>query len=254
MNLYNRLRLAIEEWKVNAFSSKTWRMFLFEIVCIFIAVSLAFGLNKWNEISNQRNKEIEILEQIKLGLEKDLIDFEENQGGHKRGIAFLKKYEDFTLKNKPFVDSFTFERGLVSVLRTFISIQNTSAFESLKSIGFDLVSNDSLRLDIINLYEIRYRTVIKFEETYYENNLNALFYHEMNDIFSKYGLNLPGANLKSINLTTFEKNKLKSMYTKIYIARNLSLGLYEETIKDVNKVQKGIDQELIKLNKGFSLF
>ena len=41
--------------------------------------------------------------------------------------------------------------------RDFISIQNTAGYETLKSRGLELIKNDSLRLQIITLYEYNYK-------------------------------------------------------------------------------------------------
>ena len=48
----------------------------------------------------------------------------------------------------------------------YISIQNISGYETLKSNGLELIRDDSLRFEIITLYEYDYSILKKFEEEY----------------------------------------------------------------------------------------
>ena len=49
-----------------------WSNYLFEIVSVFIGVTLAFGLSKWNENRRDYQSERKILIEIRNGLKLDL--------------------------------------------------------------------------------------------------------------------------------------------------------------------------------------
>jgi len=69
------------------------------------------------------------------------------------------------------------------IFRDYISIQNTSGYETLKSRGLELVEDDSLRNAIVSLYEYDYEIIKLFEEEYQEmqyfKNYYPLFQEEL---------------------------------------------------------------------------
>lgn len=151
-----------------------WKNYLFEFLSIFVGVSLAFAMSNWGENRRDAIAETKILVEIKNGLKLDLFDVEQNIKGHEKGIEtcnyFRKLIED---PNTP-QDSAAFQ--YFYLLRDFISIQNKSGYESLKSKGLGLVKNDSLRLEIISLYDFYYEIIEKLEENYDEMQFNKNYY------------------------------------------------------------------------------
>lgn len=69
------------------------------------------------------------------------------------------------------------------MFRDFISIQNISGYETLKSKGLEIVQNDSLRLEIIALYENNYNSLRKLEEDYSELQFHDSYFKEFNEVF-----------------------------------------------------------------------
>lgn len=54
----------------------------------------------------------------------------------------------------------SFELYLFFVLtRSFMSIQNSSPFEAIKAKGFDVITNDSLRKNMIKLNDFQYEVL-----------------------------------------------------------------------------------------------
>ena len=69
------------------------------------------------------------------------------------------------------IDSFMW--NYLSLTRSFVSIQNTAPFDALKSKGLNVVNNDSLRTQIIRLYDFQYDVLEKIEEKYQESQFYA---------------------------------------------------------------------------------
>ena len=132
-----------------------------EIVLVVIGIFLALQLNNWNAGRKEAAKELGLLAEMRQNLEADLADcrynIDMNQRLWRGNVAVLKHLEGRT----PFHDSLRVHYG--NLFGSTVLTPNTSAFDNLKSIGFDLVQNDSLRRSITKLYSERYTYLGKLE-------------------------------------------------------------------------------------------
>ncbi len=123
-----------------------------EIILVVVGILIALSINNWNENQKLKVKELSVYKELRSELTEsrkdalgDLSDIERNQKSSSivLNIIVSKKFNMDTLRNHL---PYTYDIELFS--------PPTSAFESLKSIGFDVLSNDSLRLAISNLYQL----------------------------------------------------------------------------------------------------
>lgn len=158
---------------------------LIELSSVFIAVLLAFSLNNWNDNRNNYARETKILAQMYNGIVADIGDAQSNMRGHKKGREIANHLIELISAGKNVsdtIDIFDYE----NLFRTYLAIQNTSGYESLKSIGLNNINNDTLRTQIINLYEIEYEFIEKLEENYFEGQLNQAYFEKVNSCLAKY--------------------------------------------------------------------
>ena len=163
---------------------RNWKKYSFEFLSIFVAVISAFALNNWNDNRRDARAESKILLEIHNGLEKDQQDIEINMMGHRQGLSASKFWRKILQNNAQNHDSLN--QHYLNLTRDFISVQNTSGYETLKSRGFELIENDSLRSDIISLYEFDYQTLRKLEEDYYELQFQQNYFMEFNRAVTPY--------------------------------------------------------------------
>lgn len=132
-----------------------------EILLVVIGIFLALQLNNWNAGRKEAAKELGLLAEMRQNLEVDLKDCRYNIDMNQRllrgNVAVLKHLEDRT----PFLDSLRVHYG--NLFGSTVLTPNTSAFDNLRSIGFDLITNDSLRRSITKLYSERYTYLDKLE-------------------------------------------------------------------------------------------
>ncbi len=132
-----------------------------EIFLVVIGIFLALQLNNWNSGRKEATKELGLLAEMRQNLEADLVDcrynIDMNQRLWRGNVAVLKHLEEHT----PFHDSLRVHYG--NLFGNTVLVPNTSAFENLKSVGFDLIRNDSLRRSITKLYSERYSYLVKLE-------------------------------------------------------------------------------------------
>jgi len=226
--------------------TKNWSKFLIEFISVFIAVVFAFALNNWNDNRKDNLAERKILREISNGLKKDLDDIELNIKGHKEGIRACKYWRKIINNNKFSKDSLL--TYYLSLTRDFVSIQNKAGYASLKSKGLELIKNDSLRLEIISLYEYDYETLLKLEETYGEMQFQNNYFKELNNIISPYFIFDEFGNINNIklpiNLNNINKNIFLSYLWKIEINRNFILYYYSQIEKKIKTLISNIKMEL----------
>lgn len=223
-----------------------WKKYIIEFLSVFIAVFLAFALSNWSENRRGENTEMKILSEISNGLKKDLNDIQINTKGHEYGIKSCEYWRNVVNEKQFSQDSIHWY--YFGVTRDFTSVQNTPGYESLKSKGLEILKNDSLRLEIISLYEYDFNSLKKFEEEYSEMQFHDSYFHEINSIISPYFNFDTTGSIKSITtplvLNIEKKNTVLSILWKIEANRKSILPYYSKIEKKVNELIENIDKEL----------
>ena len=134
-----------------AISSVNWKYALGELALIFTGITLALAASSWYEDRKEREEEFQILAQFREALENDREEFtrayDTERDVHERVTALLEHMSG----DEPYgasVDSFI---GGVLIWRPIRA--NVAAYEAVKSRGFDLISNENLRIELIYYYE-----------------------------------------------------------------------------------------------------
>jgi len=227
-------------------SNQNLKKYAIEFLSIFIAVVSAFALNNWNDNRRDNNAETKILTEILNGLEKDLVDVKVNEAGHNQGLAACKYWRDIITDQPVNVDSL--RQFYLNLTRDFVSIQNTSGYETLKSKGPELIKNDSLRSMIISLYEYDYKTLMKLEEEYNELQFQENYFYEINKLIAPHFIFTSMGNISGIEqplkINKSERNILLSYLWKIQLNRRFILLSYSEVEGKINKISTAIKKEL----------
>jgi len=121
-----------------------------EIVLVVIGILIALSINNWNENKKLVNKEVKILKEIKYELEGSLNDLTDDIEDHQRNLNSTRIIRNTMLFNEKYNDSLNEHFLLIVDHETFTAKQ--SAFESLQSIGLEIISNDSIRQKITTTY------------------------------------------------------------------------------------------------------
>ena len=226
--------------------TRKWKKYIFEFLSIFIAVLSAFALNNWNDNRRDNNTSVKILTEISNGLKKDIEDININIGGHEDGIRACNFWRKVLLNEEVKLDSL--RQYYLSLTRDFFAAQNVSGYETLKSKGLELINNDSLRFDIISLYEYDYRNLKTLEENYYEMQFQENYYKEFNNYISPYFEFSSTGDISKINtllnLSREEKNKMLTYLWKIKVNRNFTLHYYSDMERKINDLNDQIASEL----------
>jgi len=216
-----------------------------EVALIFLGISLAIWFNNWNEQIKLKHTEKDVLLEIKSGLKADLKDLNINLTGHKHGIRSCDSIRKYYVKGS-FAELDTLFLHIIQSRANFSSLRNTAPYEFLKSKGISIISNDSLRLAITDLYEYKYKNLGQIEMDYepmqFNRNHTNLFWEHLKPLvdFSPTTLISPKTNPGN-----FERDP-QFIFTlvEIRILRTVAVREYNETIARVNQIIAQIDDYL----------
>ena len=225
---------------------ETIKKYGFEFLTIFIGIFAAFALDNWNENRKDNYTEIKILSEIYNGLSQDIKDIGINEYGHQSGLLATSYFEKLIL-NKPLeTDSLTIH--YFNLLRDFVSVQNISGYETLKSKGLEIVTDDSLRTEILALYENDYNSLRKLEENYSELQFFENYHQDFNNAIAPNIIIDQNGKVNGINrplkLTEKEHKIILIDLWKISKNRIFMIKNYSEVKNKIIKLQKRIEKEL----------
>ncbi|MBU0528717.1 hypothetical protein KKF86_03050 [bacterium] len=158
-----------------------------EIVLVVIGILIALQINNWNENRKLKIKELKILNELRSDLIQNMSDIESNLDGFRNSINSNKVIKYHIENQLPYHDSLDYHFFNLSALVALTLNQTT--YDNLKQIGIDIISNDSLRFSISDLYGHKYPLYMEFENRYmmehFTNNIKPIMISE----FSAIGYN-----------------------------------------------------------------
>lgn len=125
-----------------------------EIVLVVIGILIALQINNWNTAKKLDAKELVLLSELKSNLETNLENLEKDIITQIKGAKHIDSLLYHLDHRLPYNNSIP-----VHIIHGEFApdvILTSSAFETLKSSGLGLIQSDSLRRQIINLFEVSY--------------------------------------------------------------------------------------------------
>jgi len=198
-----------------------WGRHGFETLYVIVGILIAFSLNDWNENRKAQNTEISILNELIIGLEMDSYTLNFNIDKHNQAIQsceiVLKALDELDEYN----DSLAFHFAAVHYYTVFASTRG--AYESIKSMGFESISNKSLRFEIIDLYDQRY-SILLANQKILENDIHELKRYFHQDHFDKFLVVIPEDPVYGGEMIPVDFKQLKFNQQYKYHIRSLHAG------------------------------
>ncbi len=130
-----------------------------EILLVMIGILLALQVNNWNESRINRNREVKLLQGLRSNLETNAERLKKDIEDDRRYFNSCKIVVHHLDSRLPYHDSLDIHLELSQFSADIVLA--TSAFEAIRSIGFDIISDDSLRDGIIHLFDTEYSTMVR---------------------------------------------------------------------------------------------
>lgn len=214
-----------------------------EFVLIFTSITLAIAIENLNEERKEQQTEKSMLMEMKVSLEQDIHDLEFNLSYDSITNVCIHKVLDHMDQNKPYEDTLNYYFGRMTGISGFLP--NYSVYENLKSIGLDLISNDSLRAKITYHYEYRTKFTTTVQDVYViENQINVI----NTQMIPKFNYQFVFKPAMPINYTELLEDKefISAIQTKLEI-QTWKTQLIIRQIDEINSLKNLIEKELVNL-------
>lgn len=223
-----------------------WPEYILEILVITLGILGAYALEDWSSDRKLKETEIKILKEIKANLALDLIDLNINREGHVEnlnGLDSLKKAKEYQLSKE------RVGRIIFNGFRDYIYTPQQSAIQTLTSKGVDLISDDSLRIDILRLYDFYTTSLVKVEEQYQPSQFTNDFVYLQNQYYIRMDIS-PNAPIVEPIFSGYDW--LKNQDVSIRLDRTITqrrwmMVQYDLCIRMVQETIDHIDQKLAVL-------
>ena len=135
-------------------TGKTGRYFKYaigEIILVVIGILIALSINNWNEIRKEAKDELKILSEIKSDLKHSLKDLKIVLNTNEKDVTRYITLLNYVEQKLPY--SAALDTAFCRIPSWSSPYLTYTAYESLKMRGAKLLRNDSLRGQIINMFE-----------------------------------------------------------------------------------------------------
>ena len=127
-----------------------FKEYIFQIVTIIIGVLIAFYLTQYGEQLNRNQNETDVLNQLHIELQDNLEDLENDFQIHRTGLFGNLRAINFYDKKEEVTDSLIMD--FYWMTRDEYIFVNSTGYENLKSLGINLIKDDTLRNLITVVY------------------------------------------------------------------------------------------------------
>ncbi len=210
-----------------------------EIVLVVIGILIALQINNRNEINKLHRRELSLLSELKTNLEINIANLENDIKKQTKSVKSFNYILNLPNSNLPYSDSIPGYLADIEFAPDVILV--SSAFQTLKSSGLELIQSDSLRIEIVNLFEVDYPKLMqetrRIEDQLWPAVVIPLFQKHLSNSNSGWFPNDYNSWLKDsefFNMVGFRKNLRNSStnYKKIAVGQTHDvIHLIEKELK-----------------------
>ena len=209
-----------------------------EIVLVVIGILIALSINNWNENRKTKQFEHKILNDIKSSLQDNLFEFRLSLNCNKNAVLSANLVLNNLNGNLPYNDSLDvhFSKAVQWCTPTLYN----GGYESLKTYGVNLVTNDSIR-DMLGIFDGSWiPTLGRRQEEYFYNTASPI----LAELFDKVAMRTKMKPFKYDALKN--SNKFISVINTSIALREDQIKFYSDWLESLIKLDKMIDIELKK--------
>jgi uncharacterized protein Yka (UPF0111/DUF47 family) len=205
---------------------------------VVIGILIALSINNWNEGRKTNIVEINLLNEVRQNLhesQKNIVSINNHNKRRVEGLYKLINYVELDLPYNSELDT------IFGALPTWSSpYLIASTYETLKTKGVDIIQNDSLRKEIIKMYESKF-TKLNEDWDLWEWNINQ-------DIVMPFFADYVKALTRPINIEILYEN---FEFQNILLEHNTYLKIrnrwLKNTLKELDKLLEDIQNEIERL-------
>lgn len=143
---------------------KYLRYALGEIVLVVIGILIALSINNWNEWRKDRIMEKSILIELEDNLERNIALIDIAAAEIIEINKSTKTLIEIITERKSYPDTLKYHFNQLNRSGSFLLKLNTNGYESLKNIGFEILTSKVLKKEVLSLFEISYPSYVQETE------------------------------------------------------------------------------------------
>ncbi len=155
-----------------------WWHALGELVLIVVGILIALAISDWNDRRIERAQELAFLQEVQTALTTDLQSLEAKLAEFHEAAGQITELSELLEEKPPYDPSMDALFGALYGVRT--TNLNTSAYETLKSVGLQVVSNRDIRLGIARIYDHYYESMLTEHDIDHSVNIGLMRPYFMN--------------------------------------------------------------------------
>ena len=217
-----------------------WQYALGELALIVFGILIALAISDWNDRRIQRANEIALLSEVRTTLENDISELEGRLAILQESVPLIEEL------SRQLKTNITYEPSMDRLFGAAYGVHginlNTTAYETLKSVGLQSVSNVELRQGIMRIFDHFYEKILLERDVdigvtlevmrpYYLQHFSDLrFLESATPIdYEKVAGDMYFRNIIDYRLAVLRSNQLRS---------------YPEVITEINAVLRLLENEL----------
>jgi hypothetical protein len=213
-----------------------------EIVLVVIGILIALQLNNWSEQNKSNLFEVKILSELQNDLRSNYLELSSIKKNYIKAIIKSDSLIEI-IKERSF-DIHSHSKLLIYLDPGTLGTTNISntTYNFIENNGFEILTNDSLRISISDLYTRRIYNVLNMEKVY-NNFYDKTTWPYLSSKFIIVKTNHP----IPIDLKTFEDLEFKNILNKrarLLTSSNIIIGI---CIRDLEVLIKEIEKEIAKI-------
>ncbi|WP_296378144.1 DUF6090 family protein [Winogradskyella sp.] len=236
-------------------TGKYFKYAIGEIILVVIGILIALQINNWNQDKKTEKQEEQIYKELKSDLIQTKIEISKTISQHNKTLKSTQQLITEISNKKEYSDSIY--RFFGDSGGEFKIIPKTSAFENLKNIGLNTLSNDSLRISITNLFQLdlnRLGDELGMNNSSF-NIREQLYPYQMKYLFldtnqpTNYGfkhtdtIKVYKLKIRDYDKFLIDNELLKTLQLSLW-HRSLIVDEEVEILNNIDNVIKGINKEL----------
>lgn len=220
-----------------------------EIVLVVIGILIALQINNWNENKKERKQEHKVLTELLSSLENNYTSMVSDSLNRVTWNTSSNIVINFLESDLPYSDTLNIHFQHARKPGTNLSL-SYAGYEGLKNVGYDIITSDSLRKSIVELFELTHKALLE-EMEYFESfqpnrqsNIDRLFSYDDKNFNLNEPFNVP---LKPNNIDTLKNDSIYlSLIKSVKVQRNIISVILYKNLSETNKVMKLLKEELSK--------
>jgi len=220
-----------------------------EIILVVLGILIALSINNWNENKKERKLETKVLTELLSSLENNynrmISDSLSRSSWNKSSEIVI----NFLERDLSYSDTLNIHFQHSRKPGTNLSL-SYAGYEGLKNVGYDIITSDSLRKNIVELFELTHKALLE-EMEYFETfqperqaQIDRLFSYEDD----KFNLEKPfDVPLKPNNFDQLKQDPIYlPMIKSVKVQRNIISVMLYKNIMETKRVINLLKKELYK--------